>query len=144
MDFVISCGDVYDPLILTAAKACSAARVLAVKGNHDLPASFTPPIVDLQLKVVTLASGLRIGGIRQGVDGRGAAQASRREGRPTGSARGHPLLPVQHLTHLAGQIVPREGLRQERYVGAQCATLCHHVGSVAGHEQALQLGMLCS
>jgi hypothetical protein len=62
VDLVVSCGDVYDPLILTAAKACSATQILAVKGNHDLPASFTPPIVDLHLRVVTLPNGMRIGG----------------------------------------------------------------------------------
>jgi predicted phosphodiesterase len=62
VDLVISCGDVYDPLILTAAKACSATRIVAVKGNHDLPSTFPPPIVDLHLEVVTLPNGLRIGG----------------------------------------------------------------------------------
>ena len=62
VDLVVACGDVYDPLILSAAKAFSAARVFAVKGNHDLPGVFPPPITDLHLKVVTLANGLHIGG----------------------------------------------------------------------------------
>jgi Icc-related predicted phosphoesterase len=59
---VVSCGDVYDPVILGAAKACSAAQIVAVKGNHDVPSAFPPPITDLHLKVVTLANGMRIGG----------------------------------------------------------------------------------
>jgi hypothetical protein len=62
VDLVISCGDVYDPLILSAAKACSATQILAAKGNHDLPSAFPPPITDLHLKAVTLANGLRLGG----------------------------------------------------------------------------------
>ena len=48
--------------ILAAAKACSAPQILAVKGNHDVPSAFPPPITDLHLRVVTLPSGLRIGG----------------------------------------------------------------------------------
>ena len=63
VDLVISCGDVYDPLIITAAKACSATQILAVKGNHDLPSAFPSPITDLHLKVVTLPNGLRVGGL---------------------------------------------------------------------------------
>jgi Icc-related predicted phosphoesterase len=35
---------------------------VAVKGNHDLPSAFAPPIEDLHLQVVTLPNGLRIGG----------------------------------------------------------------------------------
>lgn len=62
VDLVVSCGDVYDPVILSAAKACSAAHIVAVKGNHDLPSAFPPPITDLHLHVVTLPNGLRIGG----------------------------------------------------------------------------------
>jgi predicted phosphodiesterase len=62
VDLVVSCGDVYDPLILTAAKACSAAQILAVKGNHDLPSVFPVPITDLHLQVVTLPNGMRVGG----------------------------------------------------------------------------------
>lgn len=48
VDLVVANGDVYDPLILTAAQACSAARVFAATGNHDLPSAFPVPIVDLQ------------------------------------------------------------------------------------------------
>jgi predicted phosphodiesterase len=62
VDLLVSCGDVYDMQVLSAAKACSATRILAVKGNHDLPGPFPPPIMDLHLHVVTLANGLRVGG----------------------------------------------------------------------------------
>jgi hypothetical protein len=65
VDLVASCGDVYDPLILAAAKACSASQILAVKGNHDLPSPFAPPITDLHLRVVTLPNGLRVGGQKE-------------------------------------------------------------------------------
>ena len=30
VDLVVSCGDVYDPVILAAAKACPAIRIVAV------------------------------------------------------------------------------------------------------------------
>ena len=62
VDFVVSCGDVSDSLILGAAAACSATHVFAVKGNHDSSAPFPPPITDLHLRVVTLPGGSRIGG----------------------------------------------------------------------------------
>ena len=64
VDLVAACGDVYDSLILAAAKACSATHVLAVKGSHDSAAPFPPPITDLHLHVVTLPNALRIGGPR--------------------------------------------------------------------------------
>jgi Icc-related predicted phosphoesterase len=62
VDLVVSCGDVYAPLIIAAAKACSATQIVAVKGNHDLPSTFPPLITDLHLRVVTLANGLHLGG----------------------------------------------------------------------------------
>ena len=62
VDLVVACGDVYDSLILSAAEACSAAQVFAVKGNHDSAAPFPPPFTDLHLHVVTLPGGRRIGG----------------------------------------------------------------------------------
>ena len=62
VDLVVSCGDVYTPVIQAAAKACPAASVVAVKGNHDLPAAFPLPIIDLHLRVITLPNGLRVGG----------------------------------------------------------------------------------
>ena len=60
-DILLSCGDVADPLILEAAQAYGCRRILAVKGNHDMPAPFPCPIEDLHLKVVEVG-GLRIGG----------------------------------------------------------------------------------
>lgn len=62
VDLVVSCGDVCDPLILGAAKACFASQAFAVKGNHDSNSPFPPPITDLHLQIVTLPHGLRIGG----------------------------------------------------------------------------------
>lgn len=62
VDLVVSCGDVCGPVIRAAAESCSAASVVAVKGNHDLPGAFPFPIIDLHLRVVTLPSGLRVGG----------------------------------------------------------------------------------
>lgn len=51
-DLVISCGDIADQVVLEAAKAYGCSRIMAVKGNHDGPAPFPPPITDLHLKVV--------------------------------------------------------------------------------------------
>ena len=62
VDLLVSCGDVYDSLILSAAKACAATQVFAVKGNHDSNAPFPSQITDLHLQVATLPNGLRIGG----------------------------------------------------------------------------------
>lgn len=61
-DLVLACGDVYDALILSAARGCTASQVFAVKGNHDPAGPFPAPIVDVHLRVVTLANGLRVGG----------------------------------------------------------------------------------
>ena len=61
-DLLLACGDLADPLILEAAQAYGNPRILAVKGNHDLPVPFQPPIEDLHLKVVEIG-GLRIGGL---------------------------------------------------------------------------------
>ena len=60
-DLLLACGDLSDQLILEAAQAYGNPRILAVKGNHDLPAPFPCPIEDLHLKVVEVG-GLRIGG----------------------------------------------------------------------------------
>lgn len=62
VDLVLSCGDVYDAVILGAARACSASQVFAVKGNHDSSLPFPAPITDLHLRAVTLPNGLRLGG----------------------------------------------------------------------------------
>ena len=61
-DLLLSCGDIADPLILEATQAYGCRHILAVKGNHDMPAPFPCPIVDLHLKVMEY-DGLRIGGL---------------------------------------------------------------------------------
>ena len=50
-DLLIACVDVSDPVILEVAEAYHCNRIFAVKGNHDFPASFPHPIVDLHLHV---------------------------------------------------------------------------------------------
>ena len=60
-DLLISCGDVSDPVILEAAEAYQCPRIFAVKGNHDFPAPFPHPIIDLHLRVETYV-GMRFGG----------------------------------------------------------------------------------
>ena len=62
-DVLVSCGDVCDPVILEAAAAYGCALILAVKGNHDSPAAFAEPIVDLHLRVRE-HGGLRFGGLQ--------------------------------------------------------------------------------
>ncbi len=60
-DLLISCGDVSDPVILGAAEAYQCSRIFAVKGNHDFPAPFPQPIVDLHLHVESYG-GMAFGG----------------------------------------------------------------------------------
>jgi len=62
VDLLISCGDVHEMLIRSAAEACSARWVAAVKGNHDEAGGFAAPIRDVHLEVLELPGGLRIGG----------------------------------------------------------------------------------
>lgn len=62
VDVIISCGDVYDPLILEAAVACNCATVFAVKGNHDFASPFPAPIVDLHRHVHEFSE-VRFGGL---------------------------------------------------------------------------------
>jgi len=53
---LVSCGDLPDESILRAAKLCRAEHALAVKGNHDSSGRFSPPIVDLHLRCVTIGN----------------------------------------------------------------------------------------
>ena len=55
-DVLLSCGDVSDQVIMEAASAYGLVSVFAVKGNHDINAPFTEPIIDLHLKTFTSAS----------------------------------------------------------------------------------------
>ena len=61
VDLVISCGDMYDDVILEAAESYKALKVLAVKGNHDSEGDFPDPIIDLHLNIVRI-SGVTFGG----------------------------------------------------------------------------------
>ena len=61
-DLLISCGDVSDPVILGAAEAYQCSQIFAVKGNHDFPAPFPHPIVDLHLHVESYG-GMQFGGL---------------------------------------------------------------------------------
>jgi Icc-related predicted phosphoesterase len=61
VDLVLSLGDVSDLVILEAAKQARCGAILAVKGNHDADAAFSPPILDLHLAVQTVG-GIRFGG----------------------------------------------------------------------------------
>jgi Icc-related predicted phosphoesterase len=59
-DVLVSCGDIFDAVILHAAQTVGCAHVLAVKGNHDSAEPFPAPIVGLHLATHT------IGGVRFG------------------------------------------------------------------------------
>jgi Icc-related predicted phosphoesterase len=61
-EILMSCGDVSDQVILEAAEAYDCQTVFAVKGNHDSPAPFEKPILDLHLQAQKYGS-LRIGGL---------------------------------------------------------------------------------
>lgn len=60
-DLLISCGDISDSFILKMAEMTLCRNIFAVKGNHDSPAPFKPPIKDLHLTVHKFG-GLKIGG----------------------------------------------------------------------------------
>lgn len=62
-DVVVACGDLLDHTIAEAGRACEAARIFAVKGNHDSSGGFAPPIVDLHLRT-EIYGGLVFGGFR--------------------------------------------------------------------------------
>lgn len=61
-DILLSCGDIYDQVILEAATAFSCSKILAVKGNHDSSPPFPPPILDIHLHVETF-KGVQFGGL---------------------------------------------------------------------------------
>jgi predicted phosphodiesterase len=60
-DVVVSCGDIFEQIILGVASKVGCGQILAVKGNHDGGGPFPPPIVDLHLTVHTI-NGVRFGG----------------------------------------------------------------------------------
>ncbi len=60
-DVLLSCGDVFDQVILETAEACDCRVIFAVKGNHDSNTPFPSPIIDLHLAVHEYC-GLKFGG----------------------------------------------------------------------------------
>ena len=60
-DVVVSCGDVADSLIREAAASHDCRDILAVKGNHDMPAPFPAGIRDLHLSTCEVG-GIVFGG----------------------------------------------------------------------------------
>ncbi len=60
-DVLLSCGDVFDEVIIEAAQACACRTIFAVKGNHDRPTPFPSPIIDLHLQAREYG-GLTFGG----------------------------------------------------------------------------------
>ena len=61
-DFLVSCGDVSDQVILEAAASFGCSRIFAVKGNHDPSGQFPFQIMDLHLHVEEFG-GLLLGGL---------------------------------------------------------------------------------
>jgi predicted phosphodiesterase len=61
-DALLSCGDVFDRVILEAAEAYGCGFIGAVKGNHDSAEAFVPPITNLHLQVREY-QGVRLGGL---------------------------------------------------------------------------------
>lgn len=61
-DVVLSCGDIFDQVILEAAAAHGCQNIFAVKGNHDSNSPFQSPIVDIHLEIRDLG-GQRFGGL---------------------------------------------------------------------------------
>ena len=50
-DVLLSCGDLFDQVILEAAEAWGCRKIFAVKGNHDNVTPFPAPIIDLHLQI---------------------------------------------------------------------------------------------
>jgi len=61
-DILLSCGDIFDQVIIEAAQAYHCSRILAVKGNHDPDTSFPLPIMDMHIQTVGY-NGFRFGGL---------------------------------------------------------------------------------
>ena len=56
-DLLLSCGDLFDQVIVEAAQAYHCPQVFAVKGNHDQDRPFASPIEDLHLRVCNYRAG---------------------------------------------------------------------------------------
>lgn len=61
-DVLLSCGDIYDEVILEARQAYGCPTVFAVKGDLDFDRPFPPPIIDMHLRVER-HGGLTFGGL---------------------------------------------------------------------------------
>ena len=61
-DLLLSCGDLFDQMIVEAAQAYHCPQIVAVKGNHNQDRPFASPIEDLHLRVCNYG-GLRFGGL---------------------------------------------------------------------------------
>ena len=61
-DLLLSCGDLFDQVIVEAAQAYHCPQIFAVKGNHDQGRPFASPIEELHLRVCNYG-GLRFGGL---------------------------------------------------------------------------------
>ena len=62
-DVLVTCGDIFETIILQVAQSIHCPHILAVKGNHDSGEPFPPPIVDLHLVTHTV-DGVRFGGFQ--------------------------------------------------------------------------------
>ncbi|KAF0178564.1 MAG: Ser/Thr protein phosphatase family protein [Limisphaerales bacterium] len=62
-DVLLSCGDIFEAIILQVAQSIQCPRILAVKGNHDSGEPFPSPVVDLHLATHTV-DGVRFGGFQ--------------------------------------------------------------------------------
>jgi len=61
VDLLVSLGDLYDQTILRAVKRYEPSHTLALRGNHDTPDPFPPPIRDLHLQTLSI-DGITLGG----------------------------------------------------------------------------------
>ena len=89
-DVLVSCGDIYESIILQVAQSIQCPRILAVKGNHDSGELFPPPIVDLHLITHTVG-GVRFGGFN---------------GSWRYKSRGHFLYEQEEVEHLMASFPP--------------------------------------
>lgn len=60
-NIIVSCGDLYDQVIMEAADQNNCNSVFAVKGNHDFAEGFKFPVENVHLKVLKY-NGFTIGG----------------------------------------------------------------------------------
>ena len=98
-DVLVSCGDIYETIILQVAQSIECPRILAVKGNHDRGEPFPPPIVDLHLTAYEV-DGVRFGGFH----GSWRYKCKRRLKSAAGGARKVRHLPARRERFLAFEV----------------------------------------